>query len=348
MRKRGFMGKELFIKVIDDISSNTHFNAIYPFWLGESLMHRDFPFFFQYLMEKNFMNSFFECMEFATNGHYLTQELSKHILSFNKMEAMAPNTMHRIYLSIDSIDPTTYSKIRKGGNIGIILDNLFDFLKLRKEMGVKFPKLAIQMVVQPLNYDEITKFCTFFMKEFEKFGLPLELFYALNKDSFSELSNHGDVIFLRPIYTKAELQDKMDKNYIEAIKKVKLPLKRITTESEDKKFFGVITRKKRKITGVCHYLMTRPLITVEGEVLPCFNDEGCENSLGSLVNNSFIEVWNGPKARSLRFSHHKGGGIGKCFTGCNTYIPFEEPNITPKKRGLTIYPDVYGIPSENR
>ncbi len=104
LREKKFMDRDLFTSIVEDISnSGVHFNAVFPFWLGESLMHKDFPYFFEKLMSLNFANSFFNCLEFDTNAYFLNEEMSKHLLNFQKYQTLREDSFLRIYFSIDSI-----------------------------------------------------------------------------------------------------------------------------------------------------------------------------------------------------------------------------------------------------
>jgi len=148
------------------------------------------------------------------------------------------------------------------------------------------------------------------------------------------------VVFIRPLYTDEENQIVADEKFVEAIKNSSIDLKRISSDIEDEEYFGVNNRNKNKINGICSYLMTRPLITVDGDLLPCFNDEGLVNKLGNLKNNSFIDVWNGRLANHLRKLHSQGLGSIQCMENCNGWIKFKEPEPDNDKPGFFLYPEI--------
>lgn len=336
------MPRALFEKAVDDlVRAGIHLNAVYPFWLGESTLHPEFAHLFEYLMSKNFANSLFECVEFDTNGLLLDEPLARALLSYRRMQCVSPATFLRLYVSIDAATRATYEAIRVGGEFARVEANVERFLDLREASGTeRHPRLALQMVVQEANAGEVAAFCRRWRDRFARRGLPLSLFQSFNKDAFGPLARAGDAVFLRPLYTSPAAQPEADRVYRAAIRAAAdelaregMELRRASTEAEDALHHGVVSRAARPRAGVCRYLMTRPLVTAAGLVLPCFNDDTEELALGSLAESDFLAVWNGERANALRAAHAAGRHPERCAARCDGFVPFDPPAPEPRAAG---------------
>ncbi len=337
-RKPRHMQFDLFARCVDGlVDAGVHLTAVYPFWLGEPTMHPEFGRMFEYLMSKNFANAFFECLEFDTNGHFLDEGLARHLLAYRRMQALSPATFRRLYLSLDAATAPTYGRIRAGGDFDRVMANLERFLDLRAAADTEgYPRLALQMVVQEANAAEVAGFSRRFARLFASRGLPLAHLFALNKDSFAALDAAPDAVFHRPLYTSAAAQPEADRLFAgtiaaaaEELAREGITLSRVTSEAEDARHAGVADRRPKAVAGPCRYLMTRPLVTVDGIVLPCFNDDGCEAPLGSLAERPFLAVWNGAQANALRLAQAAGDPGARCNGRCHGYVPFDEPAPEP-------------------
>lgn len=336
------MPVELLERLLVDLTNTgTHFNAVFPFWLGESLLHPRFAAIFERLMEWNFANARFNHLEFDSNAHFLDEAMTDHLLSFQKMQVLAPDTFLRLDLSLDSIKPDIYRKIRPGGNPVLPIQNALHFLAERHRRKIKWPRVTLQMVVQEANASQVQEFCEFFRNETEQLGIPLSFAYARNKDAFSGLDDVEDAVFLRPLYTSAEQQPAADELFDEVIATTSaaIPWQRVSSSADDQAHCGTGNRSQPTIQGCCHYLMTRPLVTIDGDVLPCFNDEGASVVLGNIREQSFSNIWNGSRAQELRILQSKSSEQGRCFKECHGYTLFREQSIPPRRAEISIPPE---------
>ncbi|MFZ5996235.1 MAG: radical SAM/SPASM domain-containing protein [Nitrospirota bacterium] len=67
----GFMPKELWMKLIDEISKASPEAIVLPFWRGESLLHPDFIELMKYALDKSLR------IHISTNGHLVTGECAE-------------------------------------------------------------------------------------------------------------------------------------------------------------------------------------------------------------------------------------------------------------------------------
>ncbi len=84
---------------------------------------------------------------FTTNGHW---KLSKKIEEYlNKI------IVKNITFSIDSLDPLIYSKIRKKGNLSLVLNNVDNLLKYNEKRNKNEIKFYLNFLVQKDNWSEV-------------------------------------------------------------------------------------------------------------------------------------------------------------------------------------------------
>ena len=98
-----------------------------------------------------------DCLwSFTTNGHWrLNQRIKSSLDKIN---------VKNIIISIDSLRPELYSKIRVDGNIQVVLDNLELLLKYNKERLVKGKsslELTLHYLVMRDNWDELEELVNF-------------------------------------------------------------------------------------------------------------------------------------------------------------------------------------------
>jgi cyclic pyranopterin phosphate synthase len=116
---------------------------------------------------------------FITNGQY---KLTDKIL-----DVLKKIKLRHIHVSLDSLDPKTYSEIRKGGNLQKTLDVLQTLKKFKEETGQHFA-IFVSVCVQKLNFTELPAF-----KEFcEQNGFQPILQDLIGLDHLSVRSLYGE------------------------------------------------------------------------------------------------------------------------------------------------------------
>lgn len=111
--------------------------VVYPFGLGESLMHPGIS---------SIVNRF-KSMEvkvgLITNGMLLNKKLSKDFIIAG---------LDQIVVSIDAADPELFSRIRKGGDILRISENVREMNRLKRHVDSENPLIAINVVAGAFNF----------------------------------------------------------------------------------------------------------------------------------------------------------------------------------------------------
>lgn len=80
-----------------------------------------------------------------TNGRLLTPKVSRHLIEAG---------LTRLMISIDAAGQGTYQKVRPGGDWRFLLDNINDFLEIRRQYGTSLPLLRLSFVEMSVNRAE--------------------------------------------------------------------------------------------------------------------------------------------------------------------------------------------------
>jgi radical SAM protein with 4Fe4S-binding SPASM domain len=240
-RERGFMNIELFNKIISELGPCLYNLNLY--FQGEPLLH---PVFSSFIRNSGNIRTVI-----STNGHLLTAENSGKIVRAG---------LSKLIISLDGLDPDTYSAYRIGGNVETVKNGIRNISEARKKYRSSM-KIEIQFLVNRLNEHQIPE-----MKKLAasyKASLRLKSMQIISKNRFESWLPSGKK-FRRYKMSKGEYQ--------------------IKSSFPDR----------------CARLWFNPVITWDGKVLPCCFDKDAEHIMGDLTQESFSEIWNGTKYRLFR------------------------------------------------
>lgn len=161
--EKGCMEFELFKKIINEVKDYVY--DIYLHHRGEPLLAPRFFDMVRYAKRAGLK------VKFHTNGTLLTKEKSEQILE------AAPDL---ISFSFDGFSKEVYEKIRIGAGFEKTVDNIKQFLRLRKEKKKRKPYVVIEEIEFPEYreyYSEEAK--SRFSKEFKELGLDELIFKKL-------------------------------------------------------------------------------------------------------------------------------------------------------------------------
>lgn len=152
LRKQGKMSMALYRKIIDEIADADKNTRVWMTFFGESLLLRH-QLFWQILYAKR---KGLSDVVINTNGTLLDEEASRCIIE---------SGLDGIYIGIDAHDPTTYSKIRIGGDYQKTVANVSRLLELRHEMKSPSPQVVVQFVEMEENTAEVDDFTRYWTKQ---------------------------------------------------------------------------------------------------------------------------------------------------------------------------------------
>jgi len=131
-REVGYMKKEMFLKIIKEMSSYRN-RSIWLHLFGEPLLYPDLIWAIKSI--KKFCKD--SKVNLSTNCMNLDEEIGIELLN---------SGLDRIRLCIDTINPEIYSKSRIKGDFNSVKDNIKRFLEVRKAKANILPLVEIQYI----------------------------------------------------------------------------------------------------------------------------------------------------------------------------------------------------------
>jgi MoaA/NifB/PqqE/SkfB family radical SAM enzyme len=262
---------------------------------GEPMIHPDFV----EIME---LVSSYSCHKsFYTNGT---------LLSGRRAEAVFTGHIDEVAVSVDSPKKADFERIRKGASFDRVFKNIEEFIRERKRRRMKTPKVVIAAVAMKDNVDDLVEL--------------VDLVSDLGAD---ELEVNYLMAYKKPLVERSLYFDQERSNEtLRAVKRrarelgisVRLP-DRFTTD-------GRVRRPKPVPT--CPRPYDFAYVGYDGSVRPC-----CFPLLflGTILEESFLDIWNGGKYQKLRRAFHEGrppAFCRECLSGTYTHVDSEKCHIS--------------------
>ena len=220
--------------------------------------------------------------------------------------------MNWIWVSMDGATKETYEACQVGSNYDIVVKNLKNFIKLRKEAGARLPDLHFQYIITKTNVHE----------------MPQMVDFVHNLMEGTQVLTTIQFIKMIPFKENRHLVPDITPEIIAAVKAKSDEYKDI-----DLNFVHTHTRPQP-----CKCVAwTVPFICVDGEVYPCCTlTEGNvrkyvqTNTLGNVYKQDFHEIWVNEKYTDLKNKLHNN----EVPTICNQFKPcmlFDTENCCKKK-----------------
>jgi MoaA/NifB/PqqE/SkfB family radical SAM enzyme len=127
----GYMSREDYKSIIDQAVSNGAY-SIKLNYLGEPLSHPDVVWHVEYAKNAGIVDVLMN-----SNASLLSKKMSEDLLSAG---------LDGMFVSFDAVDPGEYEKQRAGTSIGKVIDNVYKFSRLRKEIRPEC-QLRLSMVM---------------------------------------------------------------------------------------------------------------------------------------------------------------------------------------------------------
>ena len=254
--------------------------------IGESFANKDFLKTLRYVKEKNIF------VELYDNFFLINENVAKELI---RME------IDRMFISLDAATKETYEKIRVGSSFERVIGNLRNFFRFKEEARAYFPEISFHYIVNSLNLQEIPQYI-----DLVHFLVP---------------KGNPAITFTRMLHDFPEVKGLF----------VEIPKEIIEKTEKKAKSFGInldwsadVPLMKPKVQKCTEWTM--PFIFVTGHVIPCCagNEAGNrefqkKTALGNVFEQSFREIWRGPKYKALR----KMLGQGKVPLSCQNCCLYE-------------------------
>jgi len=210
--------------------------------------------------------SFLEMVKEASDkGIYTATSTNAHFLSKENSIKTVKSGLNRLIISIDGTTQETYSSYRIEGSLEKVLEGTKNIVEAKKQLNSKSPYLIFQYLVVKPNEHQIEE-----AKQLAKdLGVDEIRFKTAQIYDFEKGSN---LIPDNPKYSRYK-KDVLGKFIID-----------------------------NPLLNHCWRLWHSPVITWDGNVVPCCFDKDAKHRLGNLNDESFKNVWRGNKYNQFRRS----------------------------------------------
>jgi len=217
---------------------------------------------------------------FLARAHEIKTVLSTngHFLSPENASKLVKSGLHKLIVSIDGMDQDTYSCYRRGGALNSVLDGVKNVHDANLRAGRPL-KLEVQFLVSRKNEHQVD-FVRHFASEM-KASFRLKSLQIINPDSYDTWLPSN------PRYSR--YKKKNDEYTI-----------------------------KSQLPDRCARLWFNPVITWNGKVVPCCFDKDADHILGDMNEDTFRDIWNGPKYRIFRKSVLAGRYMTEICRNCTS------------------------------
>lgn len=174
-----------------------------------------------------------------------------HYLDPESCRQLALSRLRKIIVSLDGLTPESYTRYRIGGNLETVLDGI---VRLSTELNRegRGRRLELQVLVNRYNEGELDRIWEYA----RNLGVRIR-FKSMQIESGEDSDN-----FLpeNPRYRRYSLE-------------------------------GDKLKLRSSLADYCYRLWTNPVISWDGNVLPCCFDKDARYIMGNMQNHSFKEIW---------------------------------------------------------
>jgi len=201
-----------------------------------------------------------------------------HFLSEGNAEKIVRSGLNKLIVSLDGIDQATYSSYRIKGDLATVMSGIKNVSDAKKKASSPL-KLEIQFLVNRKNEHQIASARRFALKM--NATLRLKSMQIINPGAFETW------LPAKPGFARYK---KNNGGY-----SIKNPL-----------------------PDSCARLWFNPVVTWDGKVISCCFDKNAEHVMGDLNEDSFRDIWDGPKFRIFRKSILSGRSMTEICRNCTS------------------------------
>mgnify|MGYP002072021254 CR=1 FL=1 len=235
--------------------------------LGEPLMH---PHIFE-LVERAVARNI--AVRFTSNLTLLTPD---------RAERMVRSGLHRLIVSLDGATASTYESIRINASFDRLLENLSALLQTRRTLGIRWPRIDVNMVVCAVNQhqvSDIVRLCHRLGVE----SLMLSPVEPTNAEMLRLMCDPADWIQLT-----AEAREEAERLGLSLYIRGEPTISDSPGEENDKQ------------TWRCMQPWSTMMIMGDGSVMPCCNIHDRKYSMGNILTEELQEIWTGAHYQTFR------------------------------------------------
>ena len=201
-----------------------------------------------------------------------------HFLSEENSEQIVMSGLNKLIISLDGMDQETYSLYRVNGDVNRVFEGLNNVTHAKKRHNSSL-KIELQFLVNRFNEHQIPV-----VRRLAK------SIHASLKLKSMQIVNKKDIPSWIPSESRFRRYKFKEGEYI----------------------------IKNSLPDRCARIWFTPAITWDGKVVPCCFDKDTEYVMGDLNQDSFSEIWNGPKYRIFRKSILSGRHMIEMCRNCTS------------------------------
>jgi radical SAM protein with 4Fe4S-binding SPASM domain len=211
-------------------------------------------------------------------GIYSTVSTNGHFLSPDNSEKIVKSGLGKLIISLDGTDQDSYSAYRINGDLESVTTGI-SLVSEAKFRNRSPIKLEIQLLVNRFNEHQVPK----------ARALAKKLRASLSLKSMQIINKENTGLWL-PVNRKYRRYEMVDGKYV----------------------------NKNSLPNRCARLWFNPVITWDGKVISCCFDKDAEHIMGDLSQESFREIWNGPRYRVFRRAILKDRSMTEICRNCTS------------------------------
>lgn len=196
------------------------------------------------------------------NKFYVATSSNAHFFTKENAIKTIKSGLDKLIISLDGLTQETYSKYRIEGKLEKVLNGIENLVRAKKELHSATPYIILQFLAFSHNEHEI-KAVKKLKNQMGVDAIKIKSAQFYEPDSSELIPKNEDLTR----YIKSDSGSYVIKN---------------------------------KIVNRCWRLWSSPVITQDGQVLPCCFDKDAEHSLGKLNGDSFASIWKNKKYTNFR------------------------------------------------
>ena len=320
--KKGFMNQEFFKSIFDCLKNEkVKIMGFAPHWLGESLLHPKYIELLEYAAKINKQFKIFDFISTNTNATELSFEHTKKILLLSKTLKESKSSFKQIFFSVDAFKKQTYIDIKGADKLEIVKRNIDFFITEMIRQNLSEPLPIIKFIVMKENFNEVKQFFNEWSNIFKKKKIEFQTNYDFDPPF------EKPVLFIDKCTGYDEAQS--EKLHRSAVKE--LGLIKSNSHLDNRIINNDQYVEKKAVSNTrrpCPALWKTPMISNDGTLIPCCNDNNFNLKLGNLNEKSFTDMWCKGFINELRISHIRGDFS---MNPCNTCPNQRHPLISDKE-----------------
>lgn len=219
-----------------------------------------------YFQGEPFLNNRFIDMvkEAAGRKIYTATSTNGNFLTDENVIGIIESGLDKLIISVDGTTQEVYEKYRVGGNLDTVISGIKNLLKWKRKMNSKKPYVVISFLALRTNLHQI--------EDIKILGRKLGV----------------DKVVIKTAQVKN-------------LKKMNrfVPLERRMTRY---KLVNGHYELKKKLVNRCWRAWSSPVITYDGQLVPCCFDKDAEYSMGELSTNNLSNLWTGNNFKDFRLN----------------------------------------------